>query len=138
MYWRYFKYIIKHKWYVFVECLKVMQPIHGIMHDMSKFLPSEFFSYAKYFHKDKKLYQDAFNKAWLLHQRRNKHHWNYWVNSDCIPIPMPSKYVMQMICDWKAMGKSFNDTAKSFYLKNKPSMNLHNKTIEIIEYILKV
>ena len=42
-----------------------------------------------------------FQRGWNLHQKRNKHHWNYWVSvtrkNEIIPTPMPSKYVMQMI-----------------------------------------
>ena len=76
---RYFIYILKHKWFVFIECLKIFQPIHGLTHDLSKFYPSEFFAYAEKFFGGDYAYkyfnvESAFDKAWLLHQHRNKHH----------------------------------------------------------------
>lgn len=137
MYWNYLKYVLKHKWFVFIECLKIIQPWHGIVHDLSKFLPSEFIPYARWFYgkgddKDK----ESFDVAWCLHQHRNKHHWDYWIMSNGKPVPMPSKYVMQMIADWRAMGRTFGDTAESFYAKNKDRMILHSATINLIEWIL--
>ena len=69
--------LIRHKWYVFVECCKLGVPLLGIIHDCSKFLPSEFIPYAKHFYgKDNKT---AFDTAWLHLQRRNRHHWQYWL-----------------------------------------------------------
>lgn len=132
MYWNYLKYVLKHKWYVFLECLKIMQPWHGITHDLSKFLPSEFFPYAKWFY-GKTGDKDGFDVAWCLHQHRNKHHWDYWVKSDGKPVPVPPKYIMQMIADWRAMGRTFGDTAESFYIKNKDRMILHGETIKCLE-----
>lgn len=99
MYWKYLKYVLKHKWYVFVECCKLGIPLRGLLHDLSKLLPSEFFPYAHYFygtwikesewHGDKRNYvpwkytemgvKEAFDLAWLKHQKRNKHHWQYWL-----------------------------------------------------------
>ena len=78
----------------------------------------------------------AFEKAWLFHQHRNKHHWDYWVNSKGTAIPMPSKYVMQMIADWRGMSRKFGGTAKDYYEKNKDRLILHEKTVEIVERII--
>ena len=136
MYWKYLKYVCRHKWYVFLECLKIMQPWHGVVHDLSKFLPSEFIPYAKHFYSGKAM-PEIFSVAWCLHQHRNKHHWDYWVKSDGRPVPMPSKHVMQMIADWRAMGRVFGDTAESYYKKNKKRMIMHPKTTEYVDHILK-
>ena len=90
-YWSHFKYTMIHKWYVFVECCKRRIIWRGIKHDMSKFLPSEFFAYANFFfHEDgtrrakgidSGLYSRqiaAFDKSWVHHANWNDHHWNYW------------------------------------------------------------
>lgn len=143
MYWKYFKYIIQHKWFVFIECLKLMQPWHGVVHDLSKFLPSEFFPYAHKFFSGDYAYkyfevEDAFSKAWLLHQHRNKHHWDYWVKSDGSPVPMPGKYVVQMIADWRAMSRKFGGTAVEYYVKGKQGMVLHSETVDLVECMLKI
>lgn len=99
MYLKYLKYILRHKWFVFVECCKIGAPLRGMLHDMSKFLPSEFIPYAHYFygtwyknedwHGDKRNHipyectekgvEEAFDIAWLKHQKRNPHHWQYWL-----------------------------------------------------------
>ena len=76
MYWKYFKYIVEHKWNVGIECFKIMQPIHAIFHDLSKFLPSEFLPYARFFmaknrakeYKQSDEDDPNFQKGWCLHQ----------------------------------------------------------------------
>jgi hypothetical protein len=142
IYWNYFKYIMQHKWFVFVECIKIGIPIHGITHDLSKFLPSEFCPYAIKFFSGDYAYQyfeveNNFDFAWLLHQHRNKHHWDYWVNSSHKAAEMPPKYVKQMVADWRAMGRKFGDTANYFYRKNQSRMLLHHKTRYLVEQILE-
>ena len=84
---------------MFVECCRLGIPFRGALHDLSKFLPSEFIPYAKHFygkwikesewHGDIRNYvswrstemgvRENFEKAWLLHQKRNPHHWQYWL-----------------------------------------------------------
>ncbi|MGL5381039.1 DUF5662 family protein [Clostridium sp.] len=46
----YFKYVVNHKKNVFKVCINNDDFIHGITHDLSKFLPSEFIPYAKWFY----------------------------------------------------------------------------------------
>ena len=143
IYWNYLKYIIQHKWLVGVECAKMGMFLHAITHDLSKFLPSEFFPYAEKFFSGDYAYkyhevENRFNFAWLLHQHRNKHHWNYWVDAEGAAVPMPAKYVKQMIADWRAMGRNFGDTAKEFYVKNQSRMKLHHSTRDLIDRLLGV
>ena len=150
MYWSYFKYVVEHKWNVGIECLKIIQPVHAITHDLSKFRPSEFIPYAKFFYAKNRAnnYKQSdeddpnFQKGWNHHQKRNKHHWNYWVSvtrrDEIIPIPMPSKYVMQMIADWRGMSRKFGGSAKEYYEKNKGKMILHRETVALIEYYFDV
>lgn len=116
-------------------------PIAAITHDLSKFLPSEFFAYADRFHSGDYAYryfevEGNFEKAWLLHQRRNKHHWDYWVNSQGRPVPIPQKYVRQMICDWESMGRVFGDNAYRYYIKHKHLIKLHCETKQLVEFYL--
>lgn len=151
MYKENLRHILKHKWFVMLECFKVGLFWHGITHDISKLLPSEFIGYSENFFSDKfelrriaeelpfgALSEDKFKKAWLLHQHRNKHHWDYWVNSDGKPIPMPLKNVRQMVCDWKAMSQQLGGTALEFYHtpKKRDGMKLHHLTVELIEGLL--
>lgn len=51
IYWRHFKSICRHKWFVFWACLSLGVPIwSALLHDWDKFLPDEFFAYANYFY----------------------------------------------------------------------------------------
>lgn len=151
-YIKYLSYVIRHKWYVFLECYKIGIFWQGIIHDLSKFLPSEFIPYANYFYgndnkkRDKTGYYkptDTGNKdfdfAWLLHQKRNKHHWQWWIlpeDEGRIKIlDMPLKYRKEMLCDWRGAGRAqgFGDNTKEWYEKNKDKMLLHKDTREWIE-----
>ena len=153
-YLKYLWYILKHKWYVGLECFKRGLFYQGIVHDLSKFLPSEFFPYAEYFY-GKGDNQNEFDLAWLLHQRRNKHHWEYWILHDHIEFGwvgsakafvMPLKYTKEMFCDWvgagKAMGKHSpkNDPykeAREWYEKNEEKRLINIETERIINRLLR-
>lgn len=150
-YKEYFKYLMEHKKNVFIECWNEGLYWHGLVHDNSKFRMSEFIPYSKFFkatNRAKGNYKTIdevdvnFLKGWLLHQKRNKHHWNYWVSlnrrSQLIPLPMPLKYIKQMVCDWRAMSRKFGGTPKEFYNKNKDSFILHPETKRNIEIKLGV
>lgn len=129
-YLKYLGYVLKHKWYVFLECVKTGQFAHACIHDLSKFLPSEFFPYADWFYGPESgdRCKRRFEVAWLHHKNRNKHHWNYWVDVYGIALPMPKKYMQQMIADWRAMGRVFGDTAEEYYAKSRTGLTLHAET----------
>lgn len=81
---QYLKAVCRHKWYVFLACLQFGVPIwSAIAHDWDKFLLDEWLPYARTFYKPDgtKQYVESveFAQAWMKHQHRNKHHWQYWV-----------------------------------------------------------
>jgi len=149
MYWRYFKYVIRHKINVGIECCKMSMYLHALTHDLSKFRPSEFIPYAKFFQSKNRANNYSrsdesdsnFQKGWLLHQKRNKHHWNYWVSvtrkDEIIPLPMPFKYIKQMVADWRGMSRKFGGTAQEYYNENKDKFIIHPDTDMKIAIILK-
>lgn len=108
---KHFNKITKHKWEVFKLCVKAGIPIRGILHDLSKYSPEEFFESAKYYQGNRSPISkckevNGYSKAWLHHKGRNKHHYEYWydpVTLDKAPI-MPYKYAIEMICDGLAAG----------------------------------
>lgn len=155
------KYLInlfRHKWFVFLEAWKLGIPLLGLIHDISKFLPDEFFPYARYdfskFGKNEPEIQEAFDKAWLKHQKRNKHHWQYWLlmndSGGAIKftdrnfkqvetLAMPKRYVLEMIADWRGAGRAYgNPDTKNWYLNSKKTIVLHPDTKEIVEQLLGV
>ena len=114
--------INKHKWYVFKLCFKAGIPLRGLVHDLSKYSPTEFFESVKYFDgnhspivESKK--ENGYSKAWLHHKGRNKHHFEYWIDlnaPDKTPI-IPYKYTVEMICDTLAAGIVYK--GKNWYPK---------------------
>lgn len=158
MHWRYLSYVLRHKWYVFLECCKVGIPWRGIIHDLSKFSPAEWFPYARHFYgpgakqrRDKTGYykptdtgDPAFNIAWLHHANGNDHHWQWWtqVEDDQKSIkvyPMSEAARKEMLADWRGAGKAQGkpDTF-AWYQANKDKMLLHPETREWIEKALGI
>ena len=91
-YWANLQYVLRHKYYVFLEGQKLGVPLLWLLlHDWDKFLPDEFIPYARQFYwsdgRKRKAPSDyAADVAWLKHQRRNKHHWQRWLLLDDAPI----------------------------------------------------
>ena len=48
--WAYAKYVIRHKWFVFLEACKLGIVWLGLTHDLSKFRLDEWIPYANYFY----------------------------------------------------------------------------------------
>ena len=143
-YLKYMQYIIRHKWFVFKECWKMGIIWRGITHDLSKLRPSEFIPYAKYFYGTPKEVESAtvkkmFDIAWLLHQRRNPHHWQYWLlredEGDLKIIEMPEKYWKEMVCDWVGANQAITGERKymEWYERNKEDIRLGPITAELVE-----
>jgi len=159
-YLKYFWYVVRHKWFVLVAGLKTKAPLWQLLiHDWSKFLPDEFIPYATYFYNQKLqnrenieafglftnaelapygyYAKDRFNVAWLFHQRRNPHHWQYWMFPDSYELPgsdvvngclpMPPNYVMEMVADWMGASMAYTgDWNMSDWLaKNFHKVKLH-------------
>lgn len=115
-YIKHFKVIVRHKWFVGIECFKRGLYWQGIVHDLSKFSYTEFFASARYFQGDKSPIEMekselGYSIAWLNHKAKNKHHWLYWtdmVNGEWKAVPMPDKYITEMFCDYIGAGKAYN------------------------------
>lgn len=118
-------------------------------HDASKLLPNEYRAYDDYFYGGNRSNQvmAAFEYAWLQHQNKNPHHWQYWVliNDDpgkgqIKPLMMPVPYVLEMIADWWAFSWKDNDLGEilDWYDKQKNHILLHPKTKKLVEKILEL
>ena len=132
-----FKKICVHKHYVRKYCWKVGLYWRGIIHDLSKFSPIEFWESVKYYQgnsspidackKDK-----GYSRAWLHHKGRNKHHYEYYVDNfdnGGTPLQMPFKDSVEMLCDYLGaghayMGKNFSYEAEYNWWLNKKKTNL--------------
>lgn len=160
---KYLSYVVRHKWFVLIACWRRGLIWQGIVHDWSKFLPSEWIAYADFFYGPK--YSDAereqasrlcivleskeslrarFNRAWLRHQHRSPHHWQHWVlrNDDgtTVVLEMPRRYVLEMLADWDGAGRAI--TGKSggtplWYAKNCEKMLMHPNTRAFVDAELR-
>ena len=114
------KTILIHKWYVGIECFKRGLYWQGIVHDLSKFSYVEFFTSARYFQGtsspiDAEKREKGYSIAWLNHKAKNKHHWIYWTDrkdGQWIAVPMPEKYIQEMLCDYIGAGKAYSKDKK--------------------------
>lgn len=156
--WQYLKYVLRHKWYVFCECRHVRMAWRGLLHDLSKFRPDEWFPYVEYFYgpygrsfnggflwefeRHEKVKYD-FDAAWLRHIHRNPHHWQYWVlredGGGRKVLPMPTVYCKEMVADWRGAGKAqgHGDDTRTWYAKNKDNMVLSSGTRVWVESELR-
>ena len=133
---KHFKKICKHKYYVGKYCFHYGLYWQGIIHDLSKFSPTEFFESVKYYQGDRSPIDackedKGYSMAWLHHKGRNKHHYEYFVDNldnGGKPLLMPFNYMVEMFCDYIGAGQAYmgkNFTIESEYLwwqnkKQKP------------------
>lgn len=143
----YLKYVLRHKWFVLVSAIRIGAPFWGaIVHDLSKFRPSEWGPYARTFYAPDgtKQYNETeeFNRAWNDHQKRNRHHWQYWLltfdRGETIALPMPKHYILEMVADWMGSGRAITGKWEvlEWYRKNRETMTLHPETRFQVESIL--
>ena len=143
-----------HKFIVFKLSIRAGIPFRGLIHDLSKYHPIEFFEGVKYF--DGKISpikvckkKEGYSKAWLHHKGRNKHHFEYWYDfntPDKAPI-IPYKYVAEMICDNLAASLTYNkknwsaEDQLNYFLNRTDLEYLNEKVknilIEVYEDIVK-
>lgn len=143
--------MIKHKWFVMIECWKRGLIWRGMVHDLSKFRPSEFVPYARHFGgkidrgKDKTGYykptntgDKAFDFAWLLHKKRNDHHWQWWIlpedEGGTVVLEMSHKARLEMVADWHGAGRAQGTpNCRKWWEANKHKMTLGSETRAWVE-----
>ena len=151
---KHFHTVIKHKNTVFIHCLKAGIPLQGLMHDMSKFSPSEFYPGAKFFLGDKsptelERSELGYSGAWMHHKGRNRHHFEYWFDYNpatrkMTAVKMPLKYVKEMFCDRVAAGKVYlgdkytDNNPIEYFLRGNAKNTMHPQTSALLEKWLKL
>ena len=154
--WRHFKTITHHRHLVREGCFQVGLYRQGLMHDLSKYSPSEFWVGAKYYQgtrspNNAEREDIGYSSAWLHHKGRNKHHYEYWIDyslkagpGGMLPCPMPDRYIAEMIMDRIAACKTYQGadyTDKSpleYYLQGKDPAPLHPYTKKNLEFLLRM
>lgn len=110
-------------------------------HDSSKYSREEFDAYRKYFYpispEEKEKCKDEFDAAWKHHYMNNMHHWDYWYYSGNMDS-MPMHFVIEMICDWKAMEYAGYDSTVKWYEDNKNDIHLGDRQREFTENLIRI
>ena len=131
-------------------CFKCGLYKQGILHDLSKYSPTELKTGAKYWvgtRSPNSIERETigYSSAWLHHKGRNKHHWEYWVDfsrQGVVPAKMPTKYVVEMFCDRVAAFKTYykenyNDSMPfEYFNKNRKHYMMHPETMELLGKML--
>ena len=144
--------VTKHRHAVIKHARKAGILRRGLLHDLSKYSPAEFFVGVKYYTGTKSPNEGerreyGYSKAWLHHKGRNLHHFEYW--SDYNPetkeisaVKMPVKFVVEMLCDRIAASKVYqgknytNAHPIEYFLKGKARRKIHSETSDLIEQLL--
>ena len=149
-----FKTITKHRFLVMKYCFRCGLYWQGLIHDLSKYSPVEFWIGAKYYQGDHSPNEaeraaKGYTSAWLHHKGRNKHHFEYWTDYSPItkrmsPVKMPLRYVVEMFCDRVAASRNYNKEkytdadALNYYLKGKGHYVIHPDTDRLLHKLLKM
>ena len=139
--------VIKHKTRVLINCSKCGLVWRGLVHDISKFTPTEFFESVKYYQGNRSPIgvcrrEKGVSLAWLHHKGRNKHHIEYWIDSECEIQPiMPYEYAVECVCDKLAAtrvyaGKNYStDLPLLHWERYGKKVNGNPKTMAFIEAV---
>ena len=146
--------INEHKLQVGKNCFRCGLYKQGILHDLSKYSPTEFLVGAKYYQgtrspNEAEREDIGYTSSWLHHKGRNKHHLEYWIDYDLdkrdgsmTGMKMPDNYIMEMFCDRVAASKIYHKddytdrTALDYFLNGKSKGAMHPYVQKKIELLL--
>lgn len=151
-FFRHFNTITKHRHAVLKHCFKAGILWRGILHDLSKYTPVEFFTGVRYYvgtrsPNESEREENGYSSAWMHHKGRNKHHFEYWTDYNpktkiVEPVKMPLIFVAEMFCDRVAaskiyQGKNYTDSHPiEYFLKGKANRVIHSETSDFLEMLL--
>ena len=150
--WKHFKTVTHHRRLVRKGCFAVGLYWQGLTHDLSKFMPTEFRVGAKYYQGTRspngaERLDKGYSEAWMHHKGRNRHHWEYWTDMSNTTrhyesIPMPRKYLAEMVMDRIAACKTYrreaytNSAALEYLQASWEHGLMHPETMRQLEYLL--
>ncbi len=153
--------VTEHRLEVMKYCFKCGLYLQGITHDLSKYAPVEFLNGARYYQgyrspNNAEREDKGYSAAWLHHKGRNRHHYEYWVDycsevslaspgsGGMMPVEMPRKYLVEMICDRIAASKVYNkgrytdDMPLKYFERSKDKILMHENTKKELHAFLKM
>ena len=153
---KHFRTITRHKLLVMQKCFRVGLYRQGLLHDMSKYSPTEFLVGMKYYQGNRspnnaEREDTGVSLSWLHHKGRNRHHFEYWVDYSLEDkehvingAKMPRKYVAEMVMDRISASRNYlGDDAYTdrapyeYFMKNKDRLwFIHKETSRDLEALL--
>jgi Family of unknown function (DUF5662) len=153
----YARYVARHKVCVFRAARHLGVPWLGLVHDLSKLRPDEWGAYARWFYARPPeggaahaAAKGAFDRAWLAHIHRNKHHPQFWVlrqdEDGVVCLEVPENYVREMVADWMGAGMAVKghgwdrapEECRAWWAANKDRSGyaMHPRTRALVERLL--
>lgn len=146
--------ITHHKFLVMKHCFQVGLYRQGLLHDMSKYMPSEFLVGCRYYQgtrspNNAERESTGCSTAWLHHKGRNKHHYEYWIDyglnePGLTGMKMPKRFVIEMFMDRIAASKIYmkerytDASPLEYYEKGSASQLIHKDTRRLLEELLNM
>lgn len=149
-----FRTITRHRNTVLVHCIKAGIPWRGLVHDLSKYSPTEFIPGARFYsgthsptEEERRAY--GYSNAWIHHKGRNKHHFEYWTDYSMAqhglaPVKMPLVYVIEMFCDRVAASKvylkdNYHDSCPlAYFERGYDHLKMHEDTKALLGQLLEM
>ena len=137
-------------------CFRIGLYKQGLLHDLSKYSPTEFLVGCKYYQgtrspNNAEREDIGVSMSWLHHKGRNRHDFEYWVDYSLdgehviMGTKMPRKYVAEMIMDRISasrtyLGEAYTDQAPlAYFLKSKEKLwFIHPETKRDLEALLRI
>lgn len=154
------KTVLHHKKLVAQGCFAVGLYSQGILHDLSKFEPSEMLNGFRYYQGGTQSPNNGeravrgYSEAWIHHKGRNRHHFEYWSDYNIeaakagkypvLPVQMPRRYVAEMLMDRIAASKTYMKDAYTdasplqYYRGGRAKELMHPQTSAELERLLKI
>lgn len=151
-----FRTITEHRHLVRRYCFRVGLYWQGLVHDLSKYSPTEFLVGAQYFQGDRspnnaEKEAKGYSASWLHHKGRNKHHFEYWIDYTTKPdqllggMKMPVRYVVEMCMDRIAACRVYqkerytNASPWEYHQKGRRVHEvMHPESFALLEKLLKM
>ena len=155
-----FKTITAHKLLVMKGCFQIGLYRQGLLHDLSKYSPTEFLVGCRYYSgtaspNNAERADRGYSSAWLHHKGRNKHHLEYWIDYDVAEdradgkehsgmtgMKMPVCYVCEMLIDRISASKVYQKerytdrSALDYFYCSRSHYLIHPDTEALLEYLL--
>ncbi len=150
---KHFNLVNKHRFLVFIHSVKLGIPLRGLLHDLSKYSPTEFLDSAKYYNGTsspiyaQRLEHQMYSTISVHHIKHNKHHFEYWIDiykGDLILRAMPYKFALEYVADMISASKVYNgknytrDFPLKYFLKRKDHFLMNSCTKDFVINMLTI